>query len=126
MQKLEQEYNDNRCWGMVASVNLYGCHPRYIKTPKKIGQFINELCRHIQMKRHGPALIERFAEGELEGYSAFQFIETSSITIHFDEIKSRAFIDIFTCKYFDYKKAEGFSKKFFQAESSVASCYLKS
>jgi S-adenosylmethionine/arginine decarboxylase-like enzyme len=110
---------------MVASINLYGCHPHYIKTPKKIRQFINELCRHIQMKRHGPTLIGRFAEGELEGCSALQFIETSSITTHFDERKSRAFIDIFSCKYFDYKKAEGFSKKFFQAKSSVASYYFR-
>jgi S-adenosylmethionine decarboxylase len=125
VQKLEEDYNDNQCWGMVASINLYRCHPQYIKTPKKIRQFISGLCRHIKMKKYGPALIERFAEDELEGYSAFQFIKTSSITLHFDEAKSRAFIDIFSCKYFDYKKAERFSKKFFQAKSSAASYYFR-
>lgn len=110
---------------MVASINLYHCHPRYLKTPKKIRQFIIELCRLIGMRRHGPALIERFAEGELEGYSALQFIETSSITLHFDELKNRAFIDIFTCKYFSFREAERFAKKFFAAKKSTAFQFLR-
>ena len=70
------------------------------------------------MKRVGPARIKRFGKDKLKGYSAFQFIETSSIICHFDEIQNRAFIDIFSCKNFDEKRAEQFSKDFFKAKKS--------
>ena len=35
----------------------------------------------IGMRAHGPLALERFGDGELAGWSALQFIETSSITI---------------------------------------------
>ena len=77
-----------------------------------------QLCDSINMKRYGPTMLKRFGEGELEGYSALQFIETSSVTIHFDETKDRTFIEIFSCKYFDPKKALRFCKEFLQARRS--------
>jgi len=48
-----------------------------------------------------------------------QFIETSSIVAHFDEIWDRAFIDVFSCKTFDSKVAGKFSKEFFKAKRVV-------
>lgn len=116
--KLEQDYDDQRCWGMVASVDCYGCHPEYIKDKTKIKEFIVALCDHIKMKRFGEPLIERFAEGPLEGCSAMQFIETSSVTMHFDEGKNRAFVDIFSCAFFDPEETRKFCEQFLEAESS--------
>ena len=55
----------------------------------------------IGMRAHGPLALERFGDGELEGWSAMQFIETSSITIHADEFSGRCFIDVFSCRAFD-------------------------
>ena len=78
------------------------------------------------MIRHGEPHIERFAEGELEGYSAMQFIETSSVTMHFDETEDRAFIDIFSCKFFDHAQAEKFCKEFFEGKKSSSVYYLRS
>lgn len=124
-ENLQQEYDEHQCWGMLASVDLYDCNPRHISDPKKIEQFIIELCDQIKMVRHGNAMIERFAEGELEGYSALQFIETSSITMHFDEQKNRAFVDIFSCKYFDIKTAEEFCQKFLEAGSAKTFHHLR-
>ena len=53
------------------------------------------------MRAHGPVHLERFGQGELEGWSAMQFIETSSITIHADEVGGRCFVDVFSCRAFD-------------------------
>ncbi len=125
MKKLESEYTDTHAWGMVSSVDLYGCDKNFIKDPIKIKEFIVSLCEHIDMKRHGEPLIERFAEGALEGYSAMQFIETSSVTLHFDETVDRAFIDIFSCKYFDPSEALEFSKSFFKATDGKERSYLR-
>jgi S-adenosylmethionine decarboxylase len=53
------------------------------------------------MRGHGPLRLERFGNGELVGWSAMQFIETSSITIHADEFSGRCFVDVFSCREFD-------------------------
>jgi S-adenosylmethionine/arginine decarboxylase-like enzyme len=55
----------------------------------------------IDLRAHGPLRLERFGDGDLEGWSAMQFIETSSITIHADEFSGRCFIDVFSCREFD-------------------------
>ena len=34
-----------------------------------------------------------------------QFIETSSITVHADEVSGRCFVDVFSCKPFDGDRA---------------------
>ncbi len=123
--KLEQDYEDQRCWGMVASIDCYGCHPEHIKDANKIREFIIALCKEINMDRFGPAMIERFAEGYYEGFSALQFIETSSVTMHFDEQENRAFIDIFSCKFFDPEVAKNFCQKFLEAKSAKEIHYFR-
>lgn len=106
-------------------MDLHGCHPEYIRQPRKIRQFVVELCDSINMKRYGPTMVKRFGEGDLEGYSALQFIETSSVTIHFDEGKDRAFIEIFSCKYFDPQEALKFCKKFLEAKKAKSRHFLR-
>ena len=112
-------------WGKLVIINLYDCDKEIITNKKEIKLFIVELCKKIKMKRFGPARIKRFGEDSLKGYSIIQFIKTSSITIHFDEEKNRAFIDIFSCKNFDGKKAEKFSKDFFKAKKSRKKILLR-
>ncbi len=55
----------------------------------------------IGMQAHGPLHLERFGDAELEGWSAMQFIETSSVTLHADEVWGRCFVDVFSCRPFD-------------------------
>jgi S-adenosylmethionine decarboxylase len=109
-----QAYGAVKSWGLLATINIYGCDREMIKSPKELERFVIELCDLIDMKRHGAPMIERFAEGPLEGYSMLQFIETSSITCHFDEEADRAFIDIFSCKYFNSETAAAFCQEFFK------------
>ena len=59
------------------------------------------LINAIGMRAHGPLALDRFGDGELEGWSAMQFIETSSITVHADEVCGRCFVDVFSCLLFD-------------------------
>lgn len=125
MTSIEESYNSQKCWGMVASVDCYDCDRTIITTPEEIKRFIYELCDHIKMIRHGEPLIERFAEGELEGYSAMQFIETSSVTMHFDEMENRAFIDIFSCKFFEPLEAEKFCREFLKASRSKSTHFFR-
>lgn len=113
----ERQFTEQNYWGLIASVDLYGCNPKMISNPDDIRAFVKALCQEIKMTRHGETLIDRFGDGTLEGYSFMQFIETSSITAHFDETENRAFIDVFSCKYFDPQITADFCRKFFKAGS---------
>jgi S-adenosylmethionine decarboxylase len=112
---LKKEYDQRNSWGLHAVIDLYGCDPELIKSFKAIKRYSIELTDLIKMKRYGKAQVERFATGYYAGVSLFQFIETSSVTAHFDEQENRAFIDVFSCKFFKAQQAAEFSKKYFKA-----------
>ena len=114
----QKQYKTSGAWGLLASINLYDCDANKITTPAVMREFVIALCKEINMKPHGEPHIGKFGSDSLEGHSVMQFIETSSITIHFDDkMGNRAFIDIFSCKYFDQEKAFEFSKNYFDAKS---------
>ena len=88
-------------WGMLAAIDLHGCDPALVEDADTIRRFVPAVIDAIGMQAHGPLLLERFGDGELEGWSAMQFIETSSITLHADEFGNRCFVDVFSCRAFD-------------------------
>ena len=94
-----------RPWGMLAAIDLHGCGFGPLADPDHIRAFVPAMIDAIGMRAHGPLLLERFGDGDLEGRSAMQFIETSSITIHADEVAGRCFIDVFSCRPFDAELA---------------------
>ena len=105
-------------WGQLSIIDLHDCDSELIKNPEQIKEFALALCKEIGMIPYGQPRVERFGQGDIEGYSMVLFIETSTITAHFDEIENRAFIDIFSCKEFDSEKAEQFSKEYFKSQES--------
>lgn len=122
----KEKYEAAKAWGLLGSINLYGCDKEKITTPSVMREFLTALCQEIDMVPHGEPMIDKFAEGDLEGYSVLQFIKTSSIAIHFDDkTGDRAFIDIFSCKFFDVAKAAEFCQKFFGAKEAKAWTLLR-
>ena len=71
---------------MLAAIDLHGCDRARLADPDTIRRFVPAVIAAIGMQAHGPLAIDRFGDAELEGWSAMQFIETSSITIHADEV----------------------------------------
>ena len=88
-------------WGMLAAIDLHGCDRSRLEDPVHIRRFVPTLIEAVGMRAHGPLMLDRFGDGRLEGWSAMQFIETSSITIHADEVFGRCFVDVFSCRPFD-------------------------
>ncbi len=105
-------------WGRSVSVDLHGCNPFRIKSPEILSTFVRKLTKLLKMHRVGPVELKRFGHAKLRGYSLMQFIETSSITAHFDEQGKRAFIDVFSCKKYNARKVVAFCKEFFQAKDA--------
>jgi S-adenosylmethionine/arginine decarboxylase-like enzyme len=88
-------------WGMSAAIDLHGCDRSRLADPDTIRRFMPTVIDAIGMHAHGPLRLDRFGQDELAGWSAMQFIETSCITLHADEVWGRCFVDIFSCRPFE-------------------------
>ena len=106
-------------WGMLAAVDLHGCDASVLRDPDVIRAFVTEVVPAIGMEAHGPTYLERFGEGELEGWSAMQFIKTSSIVVHADEHGRRCFVDVFSCRAFDPEIVATIARQFFGGLAST-------
>jgi len=105
-------------WGLLTSLDLYGCNPEIIRDEEKIRQYVIELCKLIDMKRFGECRVVHFGKDErVEGYSMVQLIETSLISGHFANLTNAAYIDVFSCKSYNPETIARFSKEFFEAKS---------
>ena len=106
----EDLVGEGKAWGLSTSVDLQDCHPATIQDRKQIEAYVIALCDLIGMKRYGECQIVYFGEGRVAGYSMIQLIETSLISGHFANDTNRAYLDIFSCKGYDPKIVEAFSK----------------
>ena len=107
---------DNKAWGWSTSIDLYNCDIKKITNPDIIQEYVNELVELLEMKKYGETHIVNFGkEPRVSGYSMFQLIETSNISAHFADLTKTAYIDIFSCKYYNPEKAAEFSKMKFNA-----------
>jgi S-adenosylmethionine/arginine decarboxylase-like enzyme len=104
-------------WGLLTSLDIYGCNPEIIRSTDQIRRYVIELCELIDMKRFGDCQVVNFGKDErVAGYSMVQLIETSIISGHFANLTNAAYIDIFSCKPYDPQKVADFSQAFFQAQ----------
>lgn len=105
-------------FGVELILDLYDCDPASIRSARKLREFVDQMCRLLQMKKFGKTLTPYFGLNapHTAGYSLLQFIETSSITGHFSELTNTAYLNIFSCRPFDAKMAETFSKTYFGAK----------
>jgi len=112
-------YNNSKVWGLLTSVDLYSCNSKIIRDAEAIKKYVSELCLLIEMKRFGDTKVVHFGEDEkVAGYSMVQLIETSLISGHFTNSTNNAYIDIFSCKYYNPLAVEEFTKKFFEAKET--------
>lgn len=111
------DYKKNKSWGIITSIDLHSCNPDFIRDSKKIKSFVIGLCKFIRAKRFGDCIVVHFGKRKaVQGFSMVQLIESSLVSGHFANATNNAYIDIFSCKYYDPKKSAEFAQKFFGAK----------
>ena len=114
-EEVKSKFRSMDAWGLVTSIDLHGCNPDYIRDAEKIREYVDKLCKLIEMKKFGDCVVVNFGEDEkVAGFSMAQLIETSLISGHFANQTNTAYIDIFSCKLYDPAKAAEFTKEFFE------------
>lgn len=111
-----------KIYGYELILNLFECNKDIITSREKLKEYVDTLCKLIEMKPYGETLLPYFGEKEefTKGYSLVQLIETSSITGHFSDFWRTAYLNIFSCKTYDEKLAKEFTQEFFGAKRMQA------
>lgn len=117
IKELKEKFTNENIWGLLTSIDLHYCNPKIIRDAEAIKQYVNELCQIIEMKRYGDTQVVNFGKEErVAGFSMTQLIETSLISGHFANQSNAAYIDVFSCKYYDPQVVADFTQKYFQAK----------
>lgn len=104
-------------YGKELILDLHKCN-KELMTKEVLDQYFDELCKLIDMEQvkrmywiedEGIDPQEYKDNPHLQGVSAVQFIKTSNITVHTISGLGNVYINIFSCKDFDARLAEGFS-----------------
>ena len=109
-------------YGKELILDMYDCDVTLFNR-YSIETFWGHLCEKINMEAAdsyfwdwvGYEELEKEAPDHLTGTSGIQFITTSNITIHTIKALGEVYLNIFSCKDFDWVDALSFCKKFFKA-----------
>ena len=111
----KEKFDRENAWGLLTSVDVHHCDPALIRDADVVRQYAWDLCEHIDMRRFGETVVVNFGEDErVAGFSLVQLIETSLISGHFANQSNHAYIDIFSCKYYEPNEAALFTKDYFR------------
>ena len=95
-------------FGYHLILDIFDCNIDSIRDEAVIREFLNVLLHKIKMKKMAdPSFIylsdenDYYVKKDIVGFTVFQGIETSSITINFCEGSRTAYFDLFSCKCFD-------------------------
>lgn len=106
---------DTNYWGYHLILDVRSCDKDKVQDDTYLAKWVSDLVKEIDMVAYGDPQIIHFGKNDpkLAGWTVLQFIETSNITAHFCDAEGDAYIDVFSCKYFDKDVVERHFKKWF-------------
>jgi len=108
-------------FGRELIIDLYECDAGILDDADALRAYVKEIIDLIKMVPYGPCVVEHFGHANpiTSGYTVYQLIETSCISLHLSPHLRTAHINIFSCQEFDLMAALGFSEMRFGSKSSV-------
>ena len=119
--------DNNAPYGAELLVDLHDCDLEGLVNKEKLTEFFVTLCEKIDMTRHGdPLFWEDYSDlPHLNGVSAMQFIETSTIVCHPLPMLKYVYVNVFSCKEFDEQVALDYCVNFWQAKKEIHSLVVR-
>jgi len=112
------KFEKSDAWGLLSSIDIYHCDPAMIRDAEVIKKFVAKLCDFLELKRFGPCTVENFGSSDrLAGFSMTQLLETSLVSGHFANASNTAYLDIFSCKFYEPRQAAEFAIDFFKGSN---------
>jgi len=114
------DYSNKNAWGLYTSIDIFNCSVEKIIGEEFIRTYVKELCDILDVKTYGDPQMILFGgdppDPRIYGWSISQMIETSLVSGHFIQAPRHAYIDIFSCKFYDARKAIEFSVNYFEGD----------
>lgn len=88
-------------WGYHLMLDCYDADKGLMKSKSNVEAFAMALVKRIGMKAYGTPQVIHFGEGDKEGFTLVQLIETSNICAHFANETGNFYLDVFSCKEYD-------------------------
>ncbi len=108
-----------QAFGPHLTLDLNQCNQKKLKDLDFVSQLLNELPDLIGMTKITQPYVFRYSGlvPEDKGITGFIVIAESHISIHTFEAKDYVFIDLFSCKHFDYEFAKQYLIKAFESKN---------
>lgn len=88
-------------WGYHLILDCYDADKELISSKTNVEAFAKTLVERIDMKAYGEPQVIHFGEGDKEGFTLVQLIETSNICAHFSNDTGNFYLDVFSCKPYE-------------------------
>jgi len=117
----QAKYESKNVWWMNAALDLHNCDLTKASEIKNINihtlvkQFILDLCDYIDMIRDWEPELYDINHHWKSGLEFTQVITTSLISGHFRHDTQTAYLEIFSCKYYNPNDVASFTKNYFSA-----------
>lgn len=118
-EAMDEATGCRRTFGWQLRMELAGCNTTALEDPVALATWAEMLVKEIGMEAYGNPIIDRFGVGDLEGYTLVQRLTTSAMVLHCDP-PDGAFIDVFSCRFFDPYAALRFCIGYFRATAATA------
>jgi S-adenosylmethionine/arginine decarboxylase-like enzyme len=103
-------------WGYHLILDCASCNSDSIRSAETIREFAKTLVKTIDMVAYGEPTIVHFGSDNKAGYTLVQLIETSNICAHYVEETNDMYLDVFSCKPFQYCDVERVVTNYFSPE----------
>jgi S-adenosylmethionine/arginine decarboxylase-like enzyme len=112
----EEQFGYRGNYGLELIMDTRGCDFSTL-TQDSLKKFIVDLVDYIKMVRHGEPMMWEDHSGipHLDGISAVQFIETSTVVIHALTLTNTMYINLFSCREFSPEDAIKFCMDYWKA-----------
>lgn len=109
-------------FGPHLTLDLNDCNADKLRDFDLVFDVLNRLPEEIGMTRITQPYVFKYAGlvPEDKGITGFVVIAESHISIHTFEFKNYAFIDLFSCKPFDYEYAEAYLIEAFESQTPTS------
>lgn len=119
--------NKTQAFGPHLTLDLGDCNPKKLSDLDFVFRVLSELPDKIGMTKITQPYVFHYSGlvPEDKGITGFVVIAESHISIHTFQDKNYAFVDVFSCKFFDYERVKKILIEAFESKSAKAHVVMR-
>ena len=115
----KREVEQKSPWGVLTSVDLYGCDPDLLEDQTRITRFVHEMCNLMEAERSDDDCpITFFGKGtDAPGFTMTLPRSTALVSGIVSRASSAAYIDLFSCNFYEPRQVAEAALDWFKASN---------